>query len=274
MSRSHAFRRLAAALDAEHPGCRANAEYDTSRREWTLTWTDGPTVDAVRARLPAGEQVDFRRNHRPHTHAVAAIELSLSGGLVKIASYDWWSLQDALAVHLGGRTDPHTTGGRTGALADALLEHLGQEYPDASEIAAAARGGVAHLLRQPSTDGDSGAEDPLVMSPAEYLTSRYARGQAALDWRARLATVPAAELVAAATTDEHLDAAGHLAVLALLGQMRADLERLEDAALTRAHAAGASWARIGAVLGITKQSAHSRAKRRASGRPTRSSPQS
>lgn len=53
--------------------------------------------------------------------------------------------------------------------------------------------------------------------------------------------------------------------------MRTEIERLEDAALSRAHTAGAAWARIGAALGITKQSAHARAKRRAEKRPTRSS---
>ncbi|MFD3685458.1 hypothetical protein ACFWTE_11635 [Nocardiopsis sp. NPDC058631] len=278
MSRSHALRRLAADLSTEHPGCRAHAEYDTSYREWTLAWTDGPTDDTVRERLPVGEAIDLRRSYTHRALAVAAIELSLSGDLGKVGRRDRWTLQNALTVHLAARTDPHATDGRTGALADALLDHLGQQHPDPSEIAAAARGGVAHLLRQPSADAaGEGDGDPLVMGPAEYLTSRYAKGQAALDWRDRLATAPAAELVAelvAATADEHLDAAGHLAVLALLGQMRADLDRLEDAALTRAHAAGASWARIGAVLGITKQSAHTRAKRRASGRPTRSSPQS
>ncbi|WP_306368448.1 hypothetical protein [Nocardiopsis sp. CC223A] len=59
-------------------------------------------------------------------------------------------------------------------------------------------------------------------------------------------------------------------MLVLFGQMRTEIERLEDAALSRAHAAGVSWSCIGAALGITKQSAHARAKRRAEGRPARS----
>ncbi|MFI6579342.1 hypothetical protein ACIBFB_26465 [Nocardiopsis sp. NPDC050513] len=274
MSRSQTLRRLAATLAAEHPGCHAQATYDAADRGWTLSWVDGPTTASVRERLPADERVDLRRHHGRRALAVAAVALSLSGGLARYDRYDRWGLEDAVTDHLTPITDPHTTGGRTGALADALLEHLAERVEAADIAKTVHERGVARLLRQPNADSDAvGEEDPLVMGPAEYLTSRYATGQAALDWSARLVTAPAAELVAAALEDERLDTGGHLAVVTLLRQMRAEQERLEDRALAAAHAAGASWARIGAAMGITRQSAHARASRRATGRPTRSSAQ-
>lgn len=233
----------------------------------------------MRERLPAGDEPDLRRHYSRRALAVGAVQLSLAGELAGVGRHDRWALEDAVHEHLARVTDPHLTGGRTGALADALLEHVrvgASEGPAAALASEVALRGVAHLLRQPSTDGTSESEgdDLLLMSPAECLTARYAApGRPALDWQARLATLPAAELVAAADRDQGLDQAGHLAVLALLGQMRTEIERLEDTALARAHAAGTSWSRIGTALGITKQSAHARAKRRAAGRPTRSSGQ-
>ncbi|WP_174546322.1 hypothetical protein [Nocardiopsis dassonvillei] len=162
--------------------------------------------------------MSLQRTHSPRALAVAVVKLSLSGEPVAAASHDRWSLQDALSGQLAETTDPHTIGGRTGALADTLLEHLGQR-PDV-------RIGLSRLLCQSKADGSDMSEDPLVMSLVEHLTSRYVRGQAAMDWTYRLLTAPAA-----------------------------DLARLEDAVLSRAHAAGASWAKIGATVGITKQSA-------------------
>ncbi|OLT26588.1 hypothetical protein BJF83_20715 [Nocardiopsis sp. CNR-923] len=274
MSRSQTLRRLAAALAAEHPGCHAQATYDAAERDWTLSWIDGPTTASVRERLPADGRAHLRRHHGRRALAVCAVALSLAGRLEGIGRYDRWALEDTLREHLDQIADPQAAGGRTGALADALLADLPERVEAADIVVAVIDRGLARLLRQSSTDATSGGQDPLAMSPAEYLTSRYAEpGRSFLDWSARLTTAPPTALVAAALDDERLDADGHLAVVALLGQMRAEQERLEDRVLAGAHAAGASWARIGAAMGITKQSAHARASRRSTGRPTRASGQ-
>jgi len=62
-------------------------------------------------------------------------------------------------------------------------------------------------------------------------------------------------------------------VVGLLAQLRAEWEATEATALARAHEAGASWTDIGTALGVSRQSAHARARRRSTGTPTRLSTQ-
>ncbi|WP_306368449.1 hypothetical protein [Nocardiopsis sp. CC223A] len=140
----------------------------------------------MRKRAPAGGRTEFQRHYRYRSLAVAAVELSLAGKLeeVKVARYDRWGLIDPVTEHLAEITDPDAAAGRVGALADALLEQL-PDRVDAADVALVVRERerrLAPLLRQPSTDDSDTDEDPLMMSPAEYLTARYAApGQAALN---------------------------------------------------------------------------------------------
>ncbi|UOE22269.1 zeta toxin family protein (plasmid) [Thermobifida halotolerans] len=160
-------------------------------------------------------------------------------------------------------------GGQPGAGKSRAVESVKERHPDR----------LVPILtpRQPKTD----STDVLVMSPAEHLTHRYLatdlpprlmRGAEAA-WHHRLQALPARELLDRALADPDLDAADHLAVVGLLAQLRAEWEATEATALQRAHEAGASWADIGAALGITRQSAHARARRRSTGTPTRLSGQ-
>lgn len=80
--------------------------------------------------------------------------------------------------------------------------------------------------------------------------------------------------MAAAQADADLDRVGRLAVLGLLEDMRRLWESTEAAAFaaardTEAPGGQASWSQIGDVLGISRQGAQDRGKRRAHGRPSR-----
>lgn len=157
-----------------------------------------------------------------------------------------------------------------GALADRYLERAqdGVAVYEERLLGPLAAEGVAGLLtpRQANLD----ATDVLVMSPAQHLTAFYASGEDAWAWRMRLRTLPAPDLVAAAQADTDLDQVGRLAVLGLLEDMRRLWEETEAAAFaaardTDAPGGAASWAQIGAVLGISRQGAHERGKRRTRG---------
>src|SRR5699024_532456 len=131
--------------------------------------------------------------------------------------------------------------------------------------------GVAHFLNPRQAKPDTGV---LTMSPAQHLTARYATGEDAYQWRMRLRTLPVEDLVAAAQADQELDRVGRLAVLGLLEQMRRLWGAPEAAAFAAARDAEApggqaSWAQIGAVLGISRQGAHDRGRARETGTPTR-----
>ncbi|MGA4508832.1 hypothetical protein ACQB6R_11580 [Propionibacteriaceae bacterium G1746] len=67
------------------------------------------------------------------------------------------------------------------------------------------------------------------------------------------------------TPDPRADA---LQALDTARRRREKAEREEEAAVVRAREAGASWARIGAVYGLTKQGAQQRFKRPAEPAPT------
>ncbi|MEY9210575.1 hypothetical protein ABH917_000021 [Thermobifida halotolerans] len=179
--------------------------------------------------------------------------------------------------------EPDQAEGRLAALATRLEQAAEQSglpaWDERAVCDLVGERGVSWLLtpRQPKTD----STDVLVMSPAEHLTHRYLatdlpprlmRGAEAA-WHHRLQALPARELLDRALADPDLDAADHLAVVGLLAQLRAEWEATEATALQRAHEAGASWADIGAALGITRQSAHARARRRSTGTPTRLSGQ-
>lgn len=273
---------LAAEVAARWPGSEAVAEHEGGGA-WRLSWHCGPTRQAVQARVEEalpGVRVVLDRTYCRRAYAIQALALVLDGTL-RPGRF----LADTVQARMdGGIAEPDQAEGRLAALADRLEQAAEQSglpaWDERGVCDLVAERGVSWLLtpRQPKTD----SADVLVMSPAEHLTHRFLppvehltlRGsEEARAWHYRLQTLPARELVDRALAEETLDAADHLAVVGLLAQLRAEWEATEATALARAHEAGASWTDIGTALGITRQSAHARARRRSTGTPTRLSTQ-
>jgi len=122
--------------------------------------------------------------------------------------------------------------------------------------------GLAWLL--PDGAGDPADAEP-GLAPIEVLTARYATGPAGRAWREQARTMPVRAAVQAALADPDLDTDAALATVALLPQLRAEQEHLEAAAVDAARRVGASWTQVGTALRISKQSAHTWARRRSTG---------
>lgn len=279
MSRSRApqaLRKLAADISDAY-GCRAGATHEGGGT-WLMQWTDGPTELDMRARIETvapGAEVDLRRSYSPRAWTLAALCACLTGQVDRFgidgAQLAWTVEVDLREIEAPDRRrdGEHLVA----ALADRHLERT-EDVVSSEErlLEPLAKEGPAALLtpRQAKLD----ASDVLVMSPAQHLTARYARGEDAWAWRMRLRTLPVEDLVAAAQADPELDRVGRLAVLGLLEEMRRLWEATEAAAFAAARdieAPGgqASWSQIGAVLGISRQGAHERGHRRAAGGPSR-----
>ncbi|MEU3020196.1 hypothetical protein ABZ635_22695 [Nocardiopsis sp. NPDC007018] len=272
-----ALRKLAAEISDAYD-CRVNAEHEGGG-SWLIQWTDGPTPTQMRTRAERaapGATVELRRSHSPRAWTLAGLRATLAGDLDRFRASG-----AALAARAEHRLETTEAPDRT-ADGEELLDALAQRHLERTEGGTAAyeellleplaREGVAPLLipRQGKFDGT----DPLIMSPAQHLTHHYARGEDAFAWTHRLRTLPAPDLVAAAQADADLDLVGRLAVLGLLEDMRRLWETTEAAAFAAAREAtapggAASWTQIGAVLGISRQGAQDRGKRRAAGGPSR-----
>lgn len=276
MSRSRTpqqLRALAADLSERYPGCRATAEHESGKK-WDLTWSCGPSVPQVKkAVTKAAPEAEVRllRSYNLRAHALAGIRACLAGQVDYYAdgSSLAWQVEDSLAEI---ETPDQTGDERLSAMADALVQEAGDTRLEHQLLEPIATRGVAHLLTP--RQARPGSEGPLTMSPAQHLTARYARGEDAYQWRMRLRTLPVEDLVTAAQADPELDKVGRLAVLGLLEEMRRLWERTEAAAFAAARdpeAPGgqASWAQVGAVLGITRQAAHERGRSREAGTPAR-----
>lgn len=276
MSRSRTpqqLRRLAADLSERYPGCRAGAQHDAGKR-WDFTWSNGPSVPQVKkAVTEAAPEAEVRllRSYALRAHALAGIRACLDG---KVGYYDdavslSWQVEDSLSeVENPDQTDDE----RLAAMADALMQEAGDTLLEHRLLEPIAKQGVAHLLTP--RQSRPGSEGPLTMSPAQHRTARYAHGEDAYQWRMRLRTLPVEDLVTAAQADPELDKVGRLAVLGLLEDMRRLWERTEAAAFAAARDADApggqaSWAQVGAVLGITRQAAHERGRSREAAAPAR-----
>jgi hypothetical protein len=280
MSRSRtpqALRKLANDISAAY-GCRASAEHEGGGT-WLIQWANGPTQAQMRPRVAKaapGAEMELRRTYSPRAWTLAALRLCLEGQVDRFgASGSSLALAAEQALTTTEAPDRAAEG-------EALLAALAERHLERTEAGAAiyedrlldalAKQGVAPLLtpRQGSLD----AGDVLVMSPAQHLTARYVTGEDAWAWRMRLRTLPVPGLVAAAQTDPDLDQVGRLAVLGLLEEMRKLWEATEAQAFAAARDASApggaaSWGQIGAVLGISRQGAQDRGKRRAAGGPSR-----
>ncbi|WP_116247709.1 hypothetical protein [Nocardiopsis sp. FIRDI 009] len=274
MSRSrtpHKIRGLMAELADRYPGSRCRAEHDSGTR-WQATWIDGPSVDRMRAEVArALPDVELHtiRTYTARSFAQAAVVMAVEG---EFGPSIRGGLEQRAEQHLASLDNPHQDHAtpRVAALADALIEHIpdhdrGREHTLLTPVA---KEGLAWLL---APYDPAKADAPLVMSPAEHLTARYATGADDTEWRFRLRTLPAPVLVERASADTELDRVGRLAVLGLLDQMRRLWAATEGAAIAAARDAEApggraSWSQIGAALGgISKQGAQDRARRREKG---------
>ena len=279
MSRSRApqiLRKLAADISDAY-GCRAGATHEGGGT-WLMQWSDGPTERGMRARIEtvtSGVEVDLRRSYSPRAWTLAALRACLTGQVDRFGidgiQLAWEVERDLRKIEAPDQ--PRDEERLVAALADRHLERT-EDVVSSEErlLEPLAKEGPAALLTPRQTKLDN--TDVLVMSPAQHLTARYARGEDAWAWRMRLRTLPVEDLVTAAQADEGLDKVGRLAVLGVLEEMRRLWERTEAAAFAAARdveAPGgqASWSQIGDVLGISRQGAQDRGKRRATGGSSR-----
>lgn len=277
-SRTPQLLRGLAAETSDAYGCRAGATHEGGGA-WLMQWTDGPTELDMRARIAAVApevEVDLRRAYSPRAWTLAALRACLSGQVDRFG-LDGVQLARQVEVELreiDAPDQPRDGEQLVAALAERHLDRVeeGAAVSEERLLQSLATEGPAALLtpRQAKLD----ASDVLTMSPAQHLTARYARGEDAWAWRMRLRTLAVSDLVAAASADEDLDRVGRLAVLGLLEEMRRLWEATEAAAFAAARdveAPGgqASWSQIGDVLGISRQGAQDRGKRRAAGGSSR-----
>ncbi|WP_393916765.1 hypothetical protein [Halostreptopolyspora alba] len=259
-------RRLTAA--AQQLGITTEPTYDRSEG-WSWEWSDGPTVEVVAAALGAevADRVRLHRRPSPRAAALAVILEALHG-------------TDA-GTHLETSPDPTAApDARTDALATALAETAPLHMADDPMLLRRhlhETGGPAALLHPYTGTHDADPADPLAMTAIEHLTQHYIQpgdAEAREAWTHHLRTAPDAPALArAALADTEADRPTRLAAVAMLGALRAELEALEDAAMTAAVEAGASYTALGRAMGVARQVAHRRHSRRAAGHPARLSPQ-
>jgi hypothetical protein len=252
------------------------ATYDNGAR-WYLEWTDGPTVAEVRAAVVAtdlaGAEIRTYRTVSARAVATGAIRLAAAGELT--IGRRWSQPLDQVRDALDDVAHPdRPRDQREDRMAARLLDAAtptDQQWPAPNEYRIAdlvAERGLAWLL----PDGAAAPADQQPgLTPIEVLTARYAAGPAARAWREQAQTMPLRAAVEAALADPVLDADAAVAMVALLPQLRAEQEHLEAAAVDAARRAGTSWAQVGAALGISKQSAHTWARRRSTGARSRAS---
>lgn len=242
--------------------------YDRSEG-WSWEWRDGPSPARVAQELgeTGAARVRLARRPSPRAAALAVIGEALGG--------------TDLETHLAGEDTTIAPDARTDALAQALAASAPSYGADDALLLRRhlhQQGGPATLLHPYTGTHGPDETDPLAMTAVEHLTARYALpvlGHDTYDaWRRHLHLAPDAPgLARAALADAEADRATRLAAVAMLGDLRAEMEALEDAAMTAATEAGASYTDLGRAMGVARQVAHRRHSRRAGGHPARLSPQ-
>jgi hypothetical protein len=205
--------------------------YDDSTRQWTLSWHDGPTVDQVRraarkADKEITEDLRFERRYTPRAFALGAIRMALAGE--EVPRSGGWYAASVVEAALEKVPNPGPKGERETMLAERLLAKAcaayGREWVDDHDICGLVGDrGLAWLL----TPAEDGGNAP-AMSPLEVLTARYADGAAGVAWRAHLRTLPVGAAFSAALADPRLTPEAAAAALALMPEVRAELDAAEE----------------------------------------------
>lgn len=288
--RPAAMRALAQDLE-DRFGTRFEAQYHEATT-WNLSWSLGPLYETVRSVVDqradrlAGATVRLSRGRGGDREiALAAIRLALDGALEPERRWGGEYSAHSQAEHYLDHTEyPERATPREEAMARRLMQQAAEprtfgtgvyvnEYTMCKLVDDR---GISFLLESPATDleqdGRAEAEN-LHPSALEVLTARYATGEAARAWRRTARTLSARQAVDTALTDPQLSGRDALAVLAVLQQLRAELdgqERQTAAVLSAGVAASElTYDDVGRALGVTRQSAHTWVMNRLHGRPPR-----
>jgi hypothetical protein len=232
--RDTAMHRLAEAvtdrfgLDGRRP---VEAVYADS--EWTLEWTDGPTVEQVQraagAEPEAAEDVRCVRKLSEGSIALGAVRLVVSG----VASARGRVPVSTAAVHGFWRSValPAPDTDRERRLVYAAIYQVHDNHrsnvADHQEICDEIAAGLAPLAQR------SG----VVLTPVEALTARYAVGRDRAAWFYGLAPMPAADAFQAVCADPQASAETIAAALTLLQELPATTTAAADRLRARHDAA-------------------------------------
>ncbi|MEV4212547.1 hypothetical protein [Micromonospora sp. NPDC049662] len=238
--RSRRMRALARDLEGQY-GTRFEAVYD-SGPNWRLDWADGPSYATIRKVVDAAElsgaTLRLYRGHSMKAIALTAIRMAAAGKLGRhdgagARSGPLWMVESELT----GTDFPERPADDLQAkLAELLLTHATVDgYLDDRLIASLIRNrGLGWLVEEAA---HAGVELP----PLTLLSARYAAPADAVQavaWRERAEPLPVRTAVAAAIADDQLTEAAAIALVALLPELRAEVERTEAAAAAAARRAG------------------------------------
>lgn len=232
-NRSARIRKLAPGL-SEHFGLEygkrewIEAEYDDRRAEWTLSWTDGPTVGQVTraaraADKEATEGLRYERRYSQQAYALGAIRRALAGEDLQ-GGNEWWAVsrvEEYLAKAKNpGRPKPGRESDMVERLIAAADRGRGRNYAQGSEICGLVdKRGLSWLLTPAGKPADW-----LPLTPLERLTARYARGEKQKAWWDHLTPLTELEAFAAVQADPEAPAEAVDAVLALVPDVHAAID--------------------------------------------------
>ncbi|MFD3659795.1 hypothetical protein ACFWVF_04175 [Streptomyces sp. NPDC058659] len=191
-----------------HGPCRAVRGTDDGA--WTLTWTDGPTVEQVLRELgPEGEGPRCRRLLSEETVALGAVQLATEGapgvrpGITPEAVERFW--YDV--------PFPRPATERERALVYAMV----YEAHDNARSNRVAAGRICDLVATPGLAWFL-ERMRVPLAPAELLTARYAAAHGHLAWRYRLTPMAVPTLLRAVLADRRASPELLTAALALASE--------------------------------------------------------
>jgi hypothetical protein len=220
-------------LDGRRPG-PIEAVYGDSTREWTLEWTDGPTVEQVQraarqAEPEATDDIRYVRKLSESAIALGAVRLEISGAASTRGRFH----VSTTAVHEFWRTVPLPAPDtdRERRLVYAAVYQVHDDHRsnvvDHQEICDEIASGL-ELIAQRSG---------VVLTPIETLTARYAFGRDRAVWHYGLVPMPAEAAFQAVCADPKASAEIIAAALTLLPELptsattaAAELRARQDAA--------------------------------------------
>lgn len=201
------------------------AVYAASAREWTIEWTDGPTVEQVRQAArqeepEATENLHYARHLSEGAMALGAVRLEISAAaatrgrahISTVAVHDFWR-----SVPL-----PCTDTDRERRLVYAAIYQVRDNHrrnvADHQEICDEVAAGLAPLAQRAG----------VALTPIEALTAQYAFGRDRAAWHYGLAPMPTADAFRAVCSDPKASAEAIAAALTLLPDLPADATAAED----------------------------------------------